>query len=114
MTTLRFVVEESEDIDRHTKLILDCRDVLDGDWIMDGVEPVLFEEVDVMSRSIGMLLIGARIQGREDGETETSIVLVFDVDDSLLVDEEFWELAISATLQREVLDHLQLERQDVL
>ena len=74
----------------------------------------MFEEVDLVSRSIGMLLIGLRIEGREDGETEASIVLVFDVDDSLLVGEEIRVLAISETLQREVLDHLQLKRQDVL
>ena len=59
----------------------------------------MFEEVEVLSRSIGMLLIGLRIEGREDGETETSIVLVFDVDDSLLISEELRELTISATLQ---------------
>ena len=57
MTTLPFVVDEAEDIARHTQLILDCGDIFDGDGIMDGVQPVLFEEVDVVSRSIGVFFV---------------------------------------------------------
>ena len=57
MTTLPFVGEEAKDIDGHTTLILDCWDVLDDDWIMDGFEPVLFEEIDVEAWAIGVLFV---------------------------------------------------------
>ena len=96
--TLPFVVEEAEDVDCNRELVPDFRDVFDGDWIMDGVESVFFEEVCVVSRSIGVLFVGLMIECREEGETEAAIVLVFDVDDSLLGGEELRELAIRATL----------------
>ena len=47
-----------------------------------------------------MLFIGLRVECIEDGETEAAIVLIFNVDDTLLISEELGELTISATLQR--------------
>ena len=62
--------------------------------------PVLFEEVVLMSRSIGMLHIAIRIEGREERETEAAIILVFEVDDRLVISQQLTQLAIRATVQR--------------
>ena len=88
MTTLSFVVEEAEDIAGHYEHIYDCGDVFDGDGIMDVVQSILLIEVNVVSSSIGVFLIGFMIEYRDEGETEETIVLILDFDDSLLLADE--------------------------
>ena len=55
MSSVPHIIEEAEDVDVHTQIILDCWDVLNGDWVGDVVESKLMKEVDIVSRSISLI-----------------------------------------------------------
>ena len=58
MPSLALVIVEGEDVDRHTQLVFDGRDILDGNRVCDVVEFKLMKKVVVVVRAISIL--GAR------------------------------------------------------
>ena len=52
---LPIVIIEAEDVDGDSQLVLDCRDIFDGDWVWDVVEFKLMEEVVVVVWAVGVL-----------------------------------------------------------
>ena len=62
----------------------------------------MMKAVDVVAGTVWMLCIWVRIECREDGITEASIVWILDIDDWILRAKELRELLIAATHQRKV------------
>ena len=65
---------------------------------MDLVQSLLLKEVNEVSRSMVVLFLRLRIECRADVQPEATIVLILEVDDSLLLGDELSWLVSNATI----------------
>ena len=87
---LRIIVPKVEEIDAGLDFVLDGRDLIMGEWVLDLIEPLFGEEAVVPEWALA--IFGALMKCRQDSIPDAAIVLVLDIDDRMLLGEEDWEL----------------------
>ena len=112
-TSPSLVIEEGEDIDVFADLIFDVGDLVDCYWVLDLIEMVAGETGIVLFWAIRMLPTIHLLQGGYNGVAEAAIVFIFNVDNRLLVFQEFGQLLIAMGGQGIVFAHFEAEVEDV-
>ena len=98
------------DVDR----VRDCGDVQDGYRVVDLVQTALMEEGVVLLRAVGVFIMPISRDRGEDGVRKAAIVLDLEVDDRMLLCQEFGQLAVCSAGEGVEVCHLETEVHDLI
>ena len=101
MATATFVIKEGEHIDVHLELIPIKMNIVWCDWVWLSVELVTLKHyVSIKRHSLAMYFRKIRtFEKVENRVSKTALVIVSNVDYSLLLREELWERLPAASLE---------------
>ena len=80
------VVPDGEVLDAGLESVLDGGDLIVSDWVFDLTEPLFCDEAVVPE--LTLMIVGARMDGRQQRISKTSVVSVLDIDDCLLLGQK--------------------------